>query len=706
MSRRSPLHAAALLLLRPALAAQEAPVPAARAPAELPELVVTATTRAEDPMDLPYSVDVIGAERLRGGARTLPDALERLPSVMVQRTAYGQASPFLRGLTGFHTLMLVDGVRLNHAAMREGPNQYWGTVDSLTVERLELVRGPSSVLYGSDAVGGTVNAVARRASRGPEGGGLAVGGGIFSRFASAEDSWIGRGEVEMGSGADWGLLGGISLKDFNDLQAGRDTGTLPYTGYQERDGDLRWDAYLQSGLELTLAAQTVRQIDVPRTHTTIFSVPYAGTTPGTELRRELDQVRDLVFGRVRWDDAGGLFHGGEVTVSVQRHDEERDRRRTGRRRDLSGFSLTDLGLTARFQSDAGDYGMFSWGVEAHNETANSFRRNYVAGSLSSVEPQGPIGDDASYATLAAYVQDELDLDGFRLIPGLRATTISAEADRVANPRPSGPPVIQVDDEWGAVVGSLRGLYRWSEEASLYAGLSQGFRAPSLADLTTFEATSAVEFPTPGLDPESFLQAELGTKGTAGALDWQVALWRTWIRDMIVQSPTGAFLGGVPVVEKDNVGDGWIHGAEADVRWRWARDWSSSATASLQDGEVEQVLLPQGRLVDRPASRLLPATVTVATRWQPPAARQWVEAWVWAADDQDRLALRDEADTTRIPPGGTPGYTVAGITAGWDVRDGLRLALSIENLGDKDYRVHGSGLNAPGRNVILTAEMRF
>lgn len=97
-----------------------------------------------------------------------------------------QGSPYLRGFTGFRTLMLIDGIRLNNSTFRDGPNQYWNTVDSLALERLELVCGPSSVLYSSDAIGGTVNALSLGRQEYP--GGFDWDARTFYRFASAEDS--------------------------------------------------------------------------------------------------------------------------------------------------------------------------------------------------------------------------------------------------------------------------------------------------------------------------------------------------------------------------------------------------------------------------------------------------------------------------------------------------------------------------------------
>ncbi len=84
-----------------------------------------------------------------------------VPGVIVQKTGHGQGSPFLRGFTGFRTLLLIDGIRLNNSVFRDGPNQYWNTVDPFTIGQLEIIKGPSSVLFGSDAIGGTVNVVTR-----------------------------------------------------------------------------------------------------------------------------------------------------------------------------------------------------------------------------------------------------------------------------------------------------------------------------------------------------------------------------------------------------------------------------------------------------------------------------------------------------------------------------------------------------------------
>ncbi|MEZ5303383.1 MAG: TonB-dependent receptor plug domain-containing protein [Verrucomicrobiales bacterium] len=130
---------------------------------KLDTTVVTASREEEEAIEAPYLVErITEAELVERAARTLPEALERVPGVIVQKTAHSQGSPIIRGLTGYHNLVLIDGVRLNDATFRSGPNEYWNTVDSQGLRAIELVKSQGSVLFGSDAVGGTLQALTRQ----------------------------------------------------------------------------------------------------------------------------------------------------------------------------------------------------------------------------------------------------------------------------------------------------------------------------------------------------------------------------------------------------------------------------------------------------------------------------------------------------------------------------------------------------------------
>jgi hemoglobin/transferrin/lactoferrin receptor protein len=643
--------------------------------------------------------------RVRRNARSLPDALLRLPGTMVQKTGPGQSSPFLRGFTGYHDLLLIDGVRLNNSTFRSGPNQYWSTVDPWTIGRLEVVRGPHSVLWGSDAVGGTVNVIPRR--RESFCPGTHVDGAAFARFASAENATFLRGEVE-GNVDDLGFLGGLGWKEYGDIHSGG--GLLRETGFSEWDADFRLDRRLSPCALLSLAWQHVDQDDVPRTHTTVFARPFAGSTVGTDLRRDLDQQRDLLYLRLAWERSGGLFEAGHATVSWHRQEESQGRLRTGGRLDLSGFTVDTFGASASGRRRT-SIGEVTVGFDAYHDEVSSFRDDFLNGVFQGSQVQGPLGDDATYDLVGAYVQDRLCLGRWELVGGLHFTYAAAEADRVDDPSvPGSDPatpgnVISVDGSWSALVGSLRGLYRVSRGWNVYGGVSQAFRTPTLADLTAFETTSVLEVPAPGLEPDRYVGFEVGTKVERRTWSAGAAVWYTVLDDTIVRSPTGNVVSGVPEVRKDNVGDGWVWGFEAEGAWRFHPSFTAIGNLSWMDGEVDQFDETQTK-VREDFDRLMPFTTLVGLRYEPPCGRVWVQAeWVHA-EKADRLSLQNETDTQRIPPGGTPGYDVFHLRAGYRLTEDSDVSVAIENLTDEDYRIHGSGVNEPGMQVVLGFDVRL
>ena len=125
----------------------------------LAEVVITANRYGSLQIKTPEAIRVIDNKSIQKfQLRTAPEALLLTPGVFVQKTNHGGGSPFLRGLTGNQTLLLVDGIRLSNATMRYGPNQYFNTIDVFSIEKIEVLRGSGSVQYGSDAIGGTIQA--------------------------------------------------------------------------------------------------------------------------------------------------------------------------------------------------------------------------------------------------------------------------------------------------------------------------------------------------------------------------------------------------------------------------------------------------------------------------------------------------------------------------------------------------------------------
>jgi hemoglobin/transferrin/lactoferrin receptor protein len=676
--------------------------------ATLPEVVVTAM-RMETPLaDVPYSSQTVDRDSLLQTApRTTPDALRGLPSVMVQKTGYGQGSPYLRGFTGFRTLMMVDGIRLNNAVFRDGPNQYWNTIDPWSVDRYEVVMGPASVLYGSDAVGGAVNAI----SLAPPtwNGEPAYERTLAYRGATADESSQVRAGVRARVSEQLGVAAGFTWKTFGDLRGGRDVGRQPRTGYDEWDADLRADYQFNPGATLTLAHQQVDQDDAWRTHRTPWGIDWEGLAAGSDKVHAFDQSRALTYLRLAGDDLGGAVDAYSLTLSRQAQQEDRTRVRSDDRRDETGFDVVAWGVALALESQT-RFGRWAYGADYYRDVVDSYGRRYKTDGTVDDDVQGPIADDAAYDLAGAYVQGTLPLfdDALELTPGLRYTYARMDADRALDPV-SGQ-AVRRSESWDNLAASLRLLAPFGAERrhAVFAGLSQGFRAPNLSDLTRLDGARSAEIETPvaALDPERFLSAEIGARVQTERLYAQAAAYYTWIEDMIMRTPTGAVLDDRLEVTKKNAGDGYVAGIELTLGAQIADDWHLRLVASWMDGKVDAYPTSDPEKIRDYLTRLMPLTGEFALRWQPEGAPYWIEGVLDAAEKADRLSDSDRRDVQRIPPGGTPGYAVFALRGGATLWERLDLALALENVSDEDYRIHGSGVNEPGRNLVLQAEWTF
>ncbi len=664
-----------------------------------------ATKGSARAFDLPYATLAPDPEELRR-ARIVQDVLRKSPGVVIQRTSYGQASPFLRNLTGYHTLLLVDGFRLNTSTLRSGPNEYWGLVDGMSVDHLETVLGPSSVLWGSDAVGGVTNAITRRQDPVAEDFWIRR---VAARFSSAENSLVARGEVSgsVGNGLLGFLVGGGG-GSFGDLDGGGDTGTQDHTGYSQQFGDAHFVLRLDDHWSARLLVQAGWLNDIGRVHRTPFGTPYHGTTVGNERRHNLSFERELL-GFTLVGRALDAF-ADEITLRLgyQNLEEDLDRVRNDFRRDKSGFDVGSYSLGVDFGSNTG-IGRLSYGLDYAHDEVDSFRKNFnAAGALTSIGIQGPVGDEAQYDLLGVYLQDEIALgEDWTAILGLRFTAARAGAREVEGPAAPGVRS-DLEDSWANLVGSGRLLWRACESLRVYGGVSQGFRAPNLSDLTRFDIarSSELEVPAPGLDSEDFISFELGAHYECEALRADVALYHLLIDDLIIRAPTGMMSGTDVIVTKKNSGDGHLQGLEASFAWDFAPQWTLSGGFAWTDGQIDAFATSAPVLTEEVFTRLAPIQGRVGLRWTTADGAFYIEPNVLMVASQDRLSSSDRRDTQRVPPGGSPGYTIYGVNLGYRFDAKSEAFLSIENITDKDYRVHGSGVQEAGINLIAGFDWTF
>jgi outer membrane receptor protein involved in Fe transport len=267
--------------------------------------------------------------------RSAPDALRYEPGVFVQQSAHGQGSAFIRGRTGQQTIMLFDGIRMNNSLYRQGPNQYFFTLDAQTIHHIDVMRGGGSTRYGSDAIGGVLDARPIEPMVDFGANGLVVRPRAMTRFATADTDFSNRFQIDTQIGKKVRFLGGIGRRVTGRLESGGpvrspQTGEIPLvpvfeedgrtqlgTGFRDVTGDARLVLGLSGGRRLVAATYIYRQYDSPRTDQ--CPPPFA---PITECLKYDEQFRSLAYVSLE-GPMGVLSKFGRIAVSYQRQHERR-----------------------------------------------------------------------------------------------------------------------------------------------------------------------------------------------------------------------------------------------------------------------------------------------------------------------------------------------------------------------------------------------
>lgn len=660
-------------------------VPLARRPHYVHESV-TVTARRDNARayDVPRSVTVVDAEELaRRLPATTPDALAEAAGVFVQKTNQGSGSPIIRGLVGNQVLVLVDGIRLNNATFRYGPNQYLATLDPALIERIEVVRGSGSVLYGSDAIGGVINVVTRRPL--DVGQPLAVRGRASVRAMTSGMEQSGRVELAV-TGPRGGLLGGLSLRNFGDVRAGRGLGVEAPSAYGETAADLRVELPLPRRQRLTFAFQHHRQRDVPR---------YDQVSQRGFARYAFDpQVRQLGYVQYERVSPGAWTSRFRVRASLHRTREQREYQR--RQSDILTVERDGVlarGLSLELRSDPSSAVSVVSGLDYYGDAVDSQRRDLRMTTNQATGRRGLYPDGATAVSLAVFTHATLTRPRWGADGGFRVSRFQVSAP---------------DAQFGSAhiapttsTGSAGGWLSIVEGLRLFGSVAQAFRAPNIDDLSSLGPFDfGVEVPAPHLQPETAVTVDGGVKLRTRAAGASLSLYRTVLAQLIDRVPGdldgSSFVGDQAVYRKANVGSALIRGVEADADVALTSALTMSGSLTYTHGQVTS----RGE----PLRRIPPLNGVVALRLAP-APTLWLQGTVRFATRQDRLAAGDLADH-RIQAGGTPGWIVLNAYAGHRVNRRFEIVVGVQNLFDEPYRTHGSGIDGPGRSAWLGLHARL
>ena len=647
----------------------------------LSEIIVTAQRSETARFNTPASVEKLTQKRLLDRQeRSTPEALMSTPGVFVQKTNHGGGSPFVRGLTGNQTLLLVDGIRLSNAAFRYGPNQYLNTVDPFSIQSIEVLKGGGSVGYGSDALGGTVNVLTQSLDFFENGSNLQARGLALWRSQDMEKT--AHADLRF-SNKNWAFRAAGSLRKFGDLVGGDTTGIQSPNGYDEAALDLKGKVRLGKNAAVTLAHQFLRQDDVPVFHK--IKLENFARNHTTLQQRQLSYAR-FEFAPERVSGLQKIT----ATASLHQTDEHRESQKNGSTtlrkeadevRGLGAMVQMETKFFHRLKSTAG--------IEIYHDLVGSTRTDLDTGTGAAIEKRGLYPNDATHTSSAIFLLNQWSKGNWNFTGGLRYNYFSIKTQDETIGKTHLTPSALV---WNA--GILRHL---SHDDAAFFSFNTAFRVPNVDDLGTLGIVDfRYEVPTGDLKPEKSYNFELGWRHRTGDR-WQLetALFRNELRDLITRVRVGTdSIAGYPVYQKENVQEAFIQGIESSGNLLIMNGLRLNAHLTWQYG--------QNLTDDEPLRRIPPIFGRVGLNYSQEKWQMTLESLF--AGKQDRLAAGDKADN-RIPAGGTPSWNVVNFFGNYQWKM-LTIRAGLWNIFNAGYRYHGSGVNGVGRSVTAGVTVGF
>lgn len=702
----------------------------------LDEVLLSANKWEQERRHLPNQIQPIEPAEIRSNnPQTTADMLGQSGQVFVQKSQLGGGSPMIRGFAANSVLIVVDGVRMNNAIYRGGNLQNVISLDANALESAEVVFGPGSVIYGSDALGGVMDFHTRN----PEfsRGGLAVSGDLLTRYATANQEKTGNFNLNIG-GRKLASFTSVTFSDFDDLRAGAnrprqfpDWGKRPEYAVRENGEDRvvrndnvnlqRFSGYSQLNL-----LQKFRLKAGERSQFT-WATHYSQTSEVPRYDRLIEyrngrlrnaewyySPQSWLMNSLQWQHrpAGGFADKMKVTAAHQLVKEGRNNRRFGRnslRQRVEEVGVLSLNADLQKSWNHEKHQLF-YGLEAVRNQVHSTATttNIETGETAPESTRYPDGG-SDMSTLAGYAS-------YRYLASERVTlTAGARYNRVwLNAHFSDTtffrfPFSVAEVRAGSLNGSLGMVYRPAENWQLNLNLSSGFRAPNVDDAGKIfdSAPGSVVVPNPGLKPENSYNAETGFSALlADRVKVEATFWYSQLRNAMVRrnfrfngQDSILYDGTLSQVQAlVNTGRAEMYGISAAVKMELARNLVLKGTINFTEGNDLDANVPLRHV---PPVFGLGSLHWKKGPWEAQAAVQW-NARKHNAD----IAPEELEKTHLYTRGGTPAWYSLNLRLSRRLGQHLQLQTALENATDRHYRPYSSGISAAGRNLVVALRGYF
>ena len=719
----------------------------------LQELVVSANRWTGRRDFTPVKIARLGFEESNAyNPQTAADMLGLTGEVFVQKSQYGGGSPMIRGFAANRLLYSVDGVRMNSAIFRAGNLQNVISLDPFAISSTEVLFGPGSVCYGSDAIGGVMvfNTLQPKLSPASD---AVVYGAATLRTATASNEQT--AHVHVGAGwRRWGFVTSLTRSGFGDLRQGSHGPAdylPPYVVSQVESGKMTDESFHPDGNNFHLSSFNfpLTNVQSPSGYSQlnlmhkmrflaspVWNMEYAFHWSKTSEYARYDRLLRMRDGKpryARWDYGPqewmmshlrvehtaptSAYDSLHVDLAWQRFGESRIVRDYGKTLQETQSELVNAwSANVDFLKSAGDNMRFTYGTEwVYNDVVSSgVGEDVLTGAASAVVSRYP---KAEWYSAGLYAQAEwYALPNLNLMAGLRYNHYLLRCDftTVGYDVPFSP---RQTSHAGSVGGSIGANWHLSPQWILRANYARGFRAPNVDDMgKLFDSVDGhVTVPNPTLRPEYADNVEVGIAKSFGTcLHLDVTAYYTHLDDAIVRrdytfggSSTMLYGGEECVVQAlQNAAEARVWGVQASLDARFLRHGYVKANFNWQRGFEE---LDNGDV--SPSRHAAPAFGRAACGF---ADGRWcVELFTAFQAECPASAMpeeeREKTEIYALDADGnaySPHWVTLNARASYKAHEALTANLTLENITDLRYRPYSSGISAPGRNLTLSLTYDF
>lgn len=725
---------------------------------QLDEVVVSVFKNREKTNRIAEQIAVVSSKEIEKlSPQTSADLLASVPGIKVQKSQFGGGSPVLRGMESNRVLLVVDGVRMNNAIYRKGHLQNSITVAPNLLDRTEVVFGPSSVIYGSDALGGVIHYYTKTPKLSEKGS--EIKGNTFLRYSSANNEVTNVVSAELRF-KKWASFTSIAHSNFGDLKMGenrshgfKNWGKVPFysnntstfyndtpvansdqnlqrnTGYSQTDVLQKFYVPFSKNTDFKLNIQYSTSSDIPRfdklNELKNGSLKFAEWYYGPQ-ERLLISPQLIINPKKKWMD------NGTITLAYQNIKESRIQRKFGSLdRSYRKESVDAFSLNGDFTIPLAENRNLVYGIEVtYNDVeSNSYGKTLRVNDSNiigfdgdfTVQSRYPDGG-SSYLSSAFYVDYRQDINSkSTLNTGIRGTNTVLKAkwlDETFIDIPQND--IQLDNQ--SLTATIGYVYKPNKSWQLNTVLSSGFRSPNTDDVGKIrEKNGKVTIPNTSLKPEHAYNAEIGAQKYFNNRKFRVGanVYYTLLNNYIYRESFE--LNGSSTIEYDgedgaivanvNKGTAYVTGATVSYQGKLHRNWNTSGFVTYTYGETYDTNEPMssipplfGRFDLSYINKKFEGGANLVFNAKKDISDYNITEGI---DNHEQTPIVNANATEDIDKYyGSPSWVTVGLYGKYQFTKNIALQAQLSNLFDEHYKEFASGVSAAGRNISVSLLTNF